>query len=150
MQARQSRTEIDRQPEDEGPREGRRVQRDLLATLAEGVAQLTSSPAWRAWLDVQRRFHRYSWGNTLLIAWQRPDATRVAGFHAWRRLGRHVRRGEHGIAILAPVATRLRVVDAETGDESSVPGTPRAFRVAGSRPAEPSRSRRLGSRQPPG
>ena len=63
---------------------------DLLATLADGVAGLTSSTAWRAWLDVQRRFHRYSWGNTLLIACQRPDATRVAGFHAWLRLGRHV------------------------------------------------------------
>ena len=34
---------------------------------ADGVADLTSSTAWRAWLDVQRRFHRYSWGNTLLI-----------------------------------------------------------------------------------
>jgi hypothetical protein len=40
---------------------------DLLATLADGVAELTNSTAWRAWLDVQRRFHRYSWGNTLLI-----------------------------------------------------------------------------------
>ena len=40
---------------------------ELLATLADGVAELTNSTAWRAWLDVQRRFHRYSWGNTLLI-----------------------------------------------------------------------------------
>ena len=43
---------------------------ELLATLADGVAELTNSTAWRAWLDVQRRFHRYSWGNTLLIAAQ--------------------------------------------------------------------------------
>jgi hypothetical protein len=67
---------------------------EILATLAEGVARLTSSDEWRAWLDVQSRFHRYSFGNTLLIALQRPDATQVAGFHAWLRLGRHVRKGE--------------------------------------------------------
>ena len=102
---------------------------ELLATLADGVAELTNSTAWRAWLDVQRRFHRYSWGNTLLIAAQRPDATRVAGFHAWLRLGRHVRKGEHGIAILAPVVPRLRVVDGESGDERWVAGRPHAFRV---------------------
>jgi antirestriction protein ArdC len=103
---------------------------ELLATLADGVADLTNSTAWRAWLDVQRRFHRYSWGNTLLIAAQRPDATRVAGFHSWLRLGRHVRKGEHGIAILAPVVPRLRVVDGESGDEKWVAGRPHAFRVA--------------------
>jgi antirestriction protein ArdC len=102
---------------------------ELLATLADGVADLTSSTAWRAWLDVQRRFHRYSWGNTLLIAAQRPDATRVAGFHAWLRLGRHVRKGEHGIAILAPVVPRLRVVDGDSGDERWVAGRPHAFRA---------------------
>jgi antirestriction protein ArdC len=103
---------------------------ELLATLADGVADLTNSTAWRAWLDVQRRFHRYSWGNTLLIAAQRPDATRVAGFHAWLRLGRHVRKGEHGIAILAPVVARLRVVDGDSRDERWVAGRPHAFRVA--------------------
>ena len=106
------------------------AKQDLLATLADGVARLTTSEAWMRWLDVQRRFHRYSWGNTLLIACQRPDATRVAGFHTWLRLGRHVRRGEHGIAILAPVVPRLRVVDGDTEDERWIPGTPRAFRVA--------------------
>jgi antirestriction protein ArdC len=67
------------------------------------------------------RFHR--------IAAQRPDATRVAGFHAWLRLGRHVRKGEHGIAILAPVVPRLRVVDGDSGDERWVAGRPHAFRV---------------------
>jgi antirestriction protein ArdC len=102
---------------------------DLLTTLADGVAELTNSTAWRAWLDVQRRFHRYSWGNALLIAAQRRDATRVAGFHSWLRLGRHVRKGEHGIAILAPIVPRLRVVDGDSGDEQWVAGRPHAFRV---------------------
>ena len=48
------------------------------------------------------RFHRYSFRNLLLIASQRPTATRVAGFQAWKKLGRHVRKGEHGILIIAP------------------------------------------------
>ena len=52
------------------------------------------------------RFHRYSANNILLIHVQRQDATRVAGFSAWRRLGRFVRRGEKGIAILVPLTLR--------------------------------------------
>jgi hypothetical protein len=52
------------------------------------------------------RFHHYSWLNVCLIASQRPTATRVAGFQTWRSLKRHVRRGEKGIAILAPMVAR--------------------------------------------
>ncbi|GFO81041.1 MAG: hypothetical protein A49_06680 [Methyloceanibacter sp.] len=52
------------------------------------------------------RFHRYSFGNVMLITLQRPDATQVAGFRAWRILGRTVKRGEKGIAIIAPMAIR--------------------------------------------
>jgi len=52
------------------------------------------------------RFHKYSWHNVCLIASQRPTATRVAGFQAWRTLGRFVRKGEKGIAILAPIVGR--------------------------------------------
>ena len=55
-------------------------------------------------LDLSARMgSRYSLGNTLLIAMQRPDATSVAGYGAWRKAGRQVRKGEHGIAILAPL-----------------------------------------------
>ncbi|HZZ26763.1 MAG TPA: ArdC family protein [Pirellulales bacterium] len=55
------------------------------------------------YLETLARFHHYSFGNTILIAIQRPDATHVAGFHRWRQLGRVVKKGEHGIAILAPL-----------------------------------------------
>jgi len=78
----------------------------LLDQLAGGVAALTSSPAWRRYLDVQSRFHRYSFNNVLLIAAQRPEASLVAGFGAWRRLGRTVRRGERAIWIVAPLVSR--------------------------------------------
>src|SRR3954469_18312139 len=73
----------------------------LAALLDEGHSdQLT------ALLRTMARFHKYSWHNVCLIASQRPTATRVAGFHAWRTMGRAVRKGEKGIAILAPIVGR--------------------------------------------
>jgi hypothetical protein len=81
----------------------------LACLLDEGhSAQLT------ALLKTMARFHQYSWDNVWLIAAQRPTATRVAGFHAWRSLGRHVRKGEKGIAILAPMLSRG---DRQTDDD---------------------------------
>lgn len=71
------------------------------------------SEALTRYLSAMSRFHHYSWGNVLLIASQRPDATRVAGFHAWLRLQRHVRKGEKGIVILAPMVGRKKTVDAD-------------------------------------
>lgn len=71
------------------------------------LTHLTENPeAWAAWARTLTAFPRYSFQNTLLIFAQRPDATYVAGFQAWKRLGRWVRRGEHGLAILAPMVRR--------------------------------------------
>jgi antirestriction protein ArdC len=67
-------------------------------------------------LKTVARFHRYSLHNVCLIVSQRPNATRVAGFQTWRSLGRFVRRGEKGIAILAPIDARRRADNAD--DES--------------------------------
>jgi hypothetical protein len=64
-----------------------------------------------ALLRTMARFHRYSFHNICMIASQRPDATRVAGFQTWRTLGRFVRKGEKGIAILAPIIGRRRDAD---------------------------------------
>jgi antirestriction protein ArdC len=102
---------------------------ELLRRLTEGVEQMTTSADWLRYLDVQRRFYHYSFGNCLLIALQRPDASRVAGFHRWLELGRHVRKGEKGIAILAPIVRRSKVEDEATGEERTVLSAPRAFRV---------------------
>lgn len=76
---------------------------DLVDKLAEGVRRLTSSDQWRRHLAFQGRFHRYSFSNVLLISAQCQGATRVAGFNAWRRLGRSVRKGEKAIWVLAPM-----------------------------------------------
>ncbi len=75
---------------------------ERLELLATAVDEVRASEMFRQYLDVQARFHRYSWHNSLLILSQRPDVQRVAGFQAWKKLGRHVRKGERGIAIFAP------------------------------------------------
>ena len=64
-----------------------------------------------AYLAAMARFHNYSFGNIMSIARQRPTATRVAGFHAWKELGRFVKRGEKGIQILAPMVGQRRKRD---------------------------------------
>jgi N-terminal domain of anti-restriction factor ArdC len=61
------------------------------------------SEALSAYLTAMSQFHNYSFQNILLIASQRPTATRVAGIRSWNELGRRVRRGEKGIMIFAPM-----------------------------------------------
>jgi len=102
----------------------------MLDVLAAGIAQLTSSKGWKGWLDMQSRFYRYSFGNVLLIQVQRPDATHVAGFHAWRRLGRQVRKGERAIWILAPLRRRVAVRSDHANETSEVNRALAGFRAA--------------------
>jgi antirestriction protein ArdC len=76
------------------------------------------SDALKTYLSAMSRFHRYSWGNVLLICSQRQDATHVAGFHAWLKMRRYVRKGEKGIVILAPMVGRKKS-DELTEDEKT-------------------------------
>lgn len=72
---------------------------------------LDTDEEWLAYLDVMTKFHHYSANNQMLIWLQRPDATRVAGFKKWQEMGRQVRKGEKGIAILAPRRANVEVRD---------------------------------------
>jgi len=94
--------------------------RALLERLHAGVADLATDRDWRRYLDVAGRFHRYSWWNTVAIFCQRPDASRVAGYRVWQRLGRQVRQGERGIRILAPCTYRRLVADDASGDDTEI------------------------------
>lgn len=80
------------------------------------VAELKAgrSEALNGYLKAIGRFHRYSLHNVMLIALQKPNASHVAGFHTWNQLGRHVKKGEKGIFILAPVVRRKSEQDQET------------------------------------
>ena len=79
---------------------------ELLDTLTDGVAALTTSERWTQYLEVQSRFPRYSSNNVLLILAQRPDATRVAGYRAWQALGHQVLAKESALRIFAPIKYR--------------------------------------------
>src|SRR5918996_1541796 len=81
--------------------------------LVAGIEGLVSSDEWRAMLEVSARFHNYSFNNQLLIYLQCPEATRVAGYRAWQRLGRQVCKGSRGIQILAPCRRRVSRVTSE-------------------------------------
>ena len=91
----------------------RRADRERLDTAARA---LLSSDGWRRWVRVRSTngLSRYSFGNQLLIALQRPDATYVAGFRAFLELNRCVRKGERAIRILAPMS--VRTADGTAGD----------------------------------
>jgi N-terminal domain of anti-restriction factor ArdC len=91
---------------------------ELIEQLTEGISNLTSSEEWQRYLDFQSRFHRYSFGNVLLIAAQCHEATQVAGFNAWRKMNRFVRKGEKAIWILAPMI--YKNADAEDGEPDRV------------------------------
>lgn len=92
-----------------------------LDTLAKAVDEVRASETFRRYLDVQARFHRYSWHNSMLILCQKPDASQVAGYRAWQKLGRQVRKGERGIMIFAP-RTFHRETEKPDGETESVDG----------------------------
>ncbi|HUC14412.1 MAG TPA: ArdC family protein, partial [Acidimicrobiales bacterium] len=91
---------------------------ELIEKLTEGISNLTSSEEWQRYLDFQSRFRRYSFGNVLLIAAQCHEATKVAGFNAWRKLNRFVRKGEKAIWIIAPMVYKSAA--AEGGEDDRV------------------------------
>jgi len=92
-----------------------------LDDLAQAVDDVRASETFTRYLNMQAKFHRYSWCNTLLIASQRPDATQVAGFQTWKKLKRHVRKGERGIMIFAPCPFKRETTN-DKGEAETVAG----------------------------
>ena len=76
---------------------------ELNQRVKDNVARIQNSSEFRNFLIAMSRFHTYSWNNQMLIWLQKPIATHVAGFNTWKDLGRYVKRGETGIAVLAPL-----------------------------------------------
>lgn len=90
-----------------------RVQ-EITEQLEKGVSDIFKSEKYGEYLRTMSRFHKYSVNNTLLIAMQKPDASFVAGFKTWQSLGRHVKKGERGIKIIAPAPFKLKVSQEKT------------------------------------
>src|SRR3954447_5955767 len=113
-----------RRPESGPSAEPPTPMRDALDRLESAVRAIHDSDSFRRFLDAQARFHRYSWGNVLLILDQRPDATRVASLRTWNSRGRHVRRGERGIRIFVPVWPRREREEESEGEERDATSAP--------------------------
>ncbi len=95
--------------------QARKMTDEALAKLAAALEQ-GKSEALTQYLRVMARFHRYSISNLMLILAQRPDATYVAGFNAWKKLNRWVKKGEKGIVIVAPMVFRKKEEGQLEGD----------------------------------
>src|SRR5712691_11163887 len=112
----------------------RKMAEDALNRLA-GELEAGKSQALQNYLATMGRFHRYSWGNVLLIGSQRPTATRVAGYHTWQDLGRHVKTGEKGIMIFAPILVKEREKSPPTPSPDATTTKNDVFRLTGFRTA---------------
>lgn len=106
--------------------EAKQLAEQGLADLETALQQGASDTLVR-YLEHLARFHQYSFGNVMLIALQKPNATQVAGFHAWRKLGRWVRKGEQGILILAPMIGRKRRDEADADQSEDTDGKVRCL-----------------------
>jgi len=91
---------------------------EVLKQLKDGVEGIQDSYQFRLFLTTMSKFHDYSIGNQILIMIQKPGATHVAGFNTWKDLGRWVRKGEKGIAILAPVMPPKQKPEEREQDEA--------------------------------
>lgn len=98
------------------PEERRAEAESLHATIAQQVEELRNSAAWTRFLTFAQAFHRYSLNNLLLILAQNPQATHVAGYRTWQKLGRQVRKGERGIRILG-IRDVHKTIEDEQNDE---------------------------------
>lgn len=83
--------------------------KEITDRLEQGISELFESDRYKEYLSVMSKFHNYSFNNTVLIAMQKPDASLIAGFNAWKNeFGRNVKRGEKGIRIIAPSPFKVK------------------------------------------
>lgn len=95
--------------------------------MKEAIEALHSSQGWARWLKVRRHFRSYSWSNHVLIAFAKPEATKVAGFRKWLELGYCVRKGERAIRIWAPMPPSKKAIKAWRESGSDPNQEPRTY-----------------------
>ena len=95
---------------------------EITAGIEQGIKELFESEKYMRYLSVMSKFHRYSVNNTMLIYMQRPDATLVAGFQKWKnQFERHVKKGEHGITIIAPTPSKKKIEEMKRDPDTQAP-----------------------------
>ena len=96
--------------------------REITDGIEQGIKELFESEKYMRYLSVMSRFHRYSVNNTMLIYMQKPDATLVAGFNKWKnQFERHVKKGEHGITIIAPTPYKKKIEEMKRDLDTHAP-----------------------------
>ena len=96
--------------------------KEITAGIEQGIKELFESDRYRKYLSTMSRFHKYSLNNVMLIHSQMPDATLVAGFNKWKNsFGRHVKKGEKGIQILAPTPYKIKVEKEKLDPDTKLP-----------------------------
>ena len=96
--------------------------KEITAGIEKGIMELFESDRYRNYLTTMSRFHKYSLNNVMLIHAQRPNATLVAGFSKWKNsFGRHVKKGEKGIQILAPTPYKIKVDKEKLDPDTKAP-----------------------------
>ena len=96
--------------------------REITDGIEQGIKELFESEKYMRYLSVMSRFHRYSVNNTMLIYMQKPDATLVAGYNRWKdQFERHVKKGEHGITIIAPTPYKKKIEEQKLDPDTKAP-----------------------------
>jgi len=94
----------------------------ITAGIEQGIKELFESEKYMRYLSVMSKFHRYSVNNTMLIYMQKPEATLVAGFNKWKnQFARHVKKGEHGITIIAPTPYKKKIEEMKRDPDTHAP-----------------------------
>ncbi len=93
--------------------------KEAFELIKQGVKDITNSETYKEFLMFSSKFYNYSLNNQILIWAQKPTASYVAGFQTWKKMGRHVKKGEKGIKILAPIHIRATQTN-EQGEEETI------------------------------
>ena len=96
--------------------------REITDGIEQGIKELFESEKYMRYLSVMSKFHHYSVNNTMLIYMQKPEATLVAGFNKWKnQFARHVKKGEHGITIIAPTPYKKKIEEMKRDPDTHAP-----------------------------
>ena len=96
--------------------------KEITVSIETGIREMFETERYQTYLSTMSRFHRYSVNNTMLIYLQKPDATLVAGFNKWRdQFGRHVKKGEKGIQIIAPTPVLKKIQETVLDPDTLTP-----------------------------
>lgn len=93
--------------------------KEIAASIEKGVESFRDSDRYKEFLSVMATFHNYSFRNVMLICGQNPNASVVAGFNKWKEMGRHVKKGEKGLRILAPLMRKAKDDGKEQAEEAA-------------------------------